>query len=397
MKLRSTVLLVAFVSTKARAERATNKLRTAGMLVCLALATACSGGNNGGLATNEPEDTVPFQELYDQGIDRYLGKYSPMLAETEGDVVTHTFGTGDGPLCLNGGEYRMATRDKGSSELMIFLRGGGSCTSASCVLAFPSGERGIPKLGILDTARSGNPVASWSAVYVPYCDGGLHISDTDSDSNGDGQIDRFQRGLRNLSAALDVTVAIFPSPSRILLAGGSAGGFGASFALPLVRKLYPGVPIELINDSGVGVNKPDDPQYFESGLKEWNAGAFFPASCTTCIGADGHITDYHKWQLGQDPNFRLGMMSFKRDVRIALGYGWDLEKFEQTLVAELAELESAYPGRMHSFLPNGTDHVFLIDGLDSKNALDVTAGGVSAMNWVTAMLNGSSEWVSASD
>jgi hypothetical protein len=367
------------------------------MLGCMVLVAGCSDSNNNDIALNQPQASVPFQELYGQGIDRYLGKYSPMLAETEGDVVTHTFGAGDGPLCINGAEYRMATRDKGSSELMIFLRGGGTCASDSCVLAFPAGERGIPKLGILDTARPGNPVAEWNTVYVPYCDGGLHISDSDSDSNGDGQIDRYQRGLRNLSAALDVTVATFPSPSRILLAGASAGGFGASFALPLVRKLYPDVPIELLNDSGVGLIKPDDPQYFEAGLKEWNARAFFPASCTTCIGADGNITDYHKWELGQDPNFRLGLMSFTRDLRIALGYGWDLQEFEQALVAELSELERAYPARVRSFLPNGTDHAILIDGLDTRNALDATAGGESAMNWVTAMLNGSSEWVSARD
>ena len=185
-------------------------------VLCLALLVGCSGGSsNGNIVGEDPQPSaMPFQELYDQGIDRYLGKYSPMLSETEGDVVTHTFGSGDGPLCLNGAEYRMATRDKGSSELMIFLNGGGYCSSAFCFVVTPSGERGIPALGVLDTALPGNPLASWNTAYLPYCDGGLHISDADSDSNGDGQIDRYQRGLRNLSAALDVAVATFPAPIR---------------------------------------------------------------------------------------------------------------------------------------------------------------------------------------
>jgi len=376
---------------------ANNRSLNAAMLVCLAFATGCSGGNSSGSDSGNPAAVAPFQELYDQGIDRYLGKYSPMLAETEGNVVTHTFGAGDGPLCIYGAEYRMATRDTGSSDLMIFLRGGGYCASDSCSLAFPEGERGIPKLGVLDPARPGNPVASWSTVYVPYCDGGWHISDSDNDSDGDGQPDRYQRGLHNLSAALDVAVASFPSPSRILLAGGGSGGLGASFALPLVRKLYPDVPIELVNDSGVGLLTLNDPQYFTAGLEEWNADAFFPASCTTCIDADGHMTDYHKWELGQDPNFRLGMMSFKQDWHMVLAYGGGAEQFEQALVAEMAELESAYPERVRSFLTDGTDHVILLDGLATKNALDVTAGDISAIDWVTAMLDGSSEWVSASD
>jgi hypothetical protein len=228
--LRGREVIVSFVHCKSR---------HAATVVCLALMLGCSGSSNNGNNKGEitPASAPPFQELYDQGIDRYLGKFSPMLNETEGDVVTHTFGSGDGPLCLNGGEYRMATRDKGSSELMIFLRGGGVCYPGVCFVVFPNGERGIPALGVLDTALPGNPLASWNTVYLPYCDGGLHISDVDSDSNGDGQIDRFQRGLRNLSAALDVAAATFPAPSRIVLAGMSAGGSGASFALPLVRKL----------------------------------------------------------------------------------------------------------------------------------------------------------------
>ncbi|MCB1690561.1 MAG: vtpJ-therm [Halioglobus sp.] len=358
----------------------------------------CSGGDNA-TATYTPEQKAPFQELYDQGIDRYLGKYTPMLAETEGDVVTHTFGKGDGPLCLFGKEYRMATRDMGSRELMIVLRGGGSCTSQSCFLAFPAGEAGIPKLGILDPERNGNPVAAWNTAYLPYCDGGLFVSDVDTDSDGDGQIDRFQRGLHNLSAALDVVASTFPSPSRILLSGVSAGGFGASFALPLVRKLYPDVPIDLINDSGIGLFNPDEPQAVAETFKEWNAAAFFPASCTSCIGPAGYLTDFHKWELGQDANFRLGMLSFNHDQRISKGYGgYDTnEEFELALEAVLSDIETAYPERMHSFTPDGLAHTFLLDGLDIRNALDVTAGGVSAMDWITAMLNDSPDWVSVGD
>jgi hypothetical protein len=191
--------------------------------------------------------------------------------------------------------------------------------------------------------------------------------------------------LRNLSAALDVTAATFPSPSRILLAGQSAGGFGASFALPLVRKLYPDVPIDVINDSGVGVFASANPQQDITSLfNGWNAGAFFPASCSSCIGADGHLTDYHKWQLGQDSNYMLfGFLS--------------REQFEKSLVEELPELESAYPDRMHSFLANGVAHTFLRNGFDIENALEVTAGGVSAIDWISEMLSDSADWESTSD
>jgi hypothetical protein len=392
----SSALLAVFLCAEQFIQRFERyNFRHAATVACLVLIAGCSSGNSS--SDNTQAAVTPFQELYDQGIDRYLGKFSPMLNETEGDVVTHTFGSGDGPLCLNGGEYRMATRDKGSSELLIFLVGGGVCYPGVCFVEFPVGERGIPALGVLDTALPGNPLASRNTVYMPYCDGGLHISDTDSDSNGDGQIDRFQRGLRNLSAGLDVAAATFPAPSRIVLAGQSAGGLGASFALPLVRKLYPDVPIDVINDSGVGLLSPENPQNTKALFNEWNASAFFPASCPSCIGDDGYLTDYHKWQLGQDSNIRLGMLSFKQDSNYALFGFASVEAFEQSLVAELSDLERAYPERMHSFMADGSAHTFLLNGIGIENALEVTAGNVSAIVWVSEMLSGSADWVSTSD
>ena len=119
------------------------------------------------------------------------------------------------------------------------------------------------------------------------------------------------RGAQNLSASLDVIVRTYPAPSRILLAGNSAGGFGTHAALPLVRKLYPDVPIELVNDSGMGIQ---DEGSQETLNEYWNSSAFFPASCETCIGDDGNLTDYHKWQLAEDENLRMGFLSTKQDA-----------------------------------------------------------------------------------
>ena len=364
------------------------------LALCGLVATAGCSDNNGGNNAVVGPATVPYQEIIDQGITRYQGAYTPMLSEaddTDDSVVNHSFGGGDGPLCINGTEYSMATRDQGSDELLIFLEGGGACWSTFCQ-ATQQVETGIPKNGILDPDLPGNPVATWNTVYVPYCDGGLHASDADNDYDGDGQVESFQRGLHNLSAALDVAVSAFPAPKRILLAGNSAGGFGTTYALPLVRTLYPDVPIELINDSGVGVSVPGDPDYIRLLLSDWNAEAFFPPSCETCIGADGHITDYHKWQLAQDDNLQLGMMSYKQDFVIGnvfLQIGG--AAFEEALLEEMADLEAAYPERVHSFIADGTDHTFL------QKDLGITAGGVSVLDWVTAMLDGSADWQSTRD
>tara|TARA_R110002110_G_scaffold205066_1_gene416644 strand:+ start:37356 stop:38486 length:1131 start_codon:yes stop_codon:yes gene_type:complete len=358
-------------------------------LLASALLAGCSDSSDN--SSTAPPAATPFQEIYDQGVIRYLGEYTPMLSEADGDIVNHSFGAGDGPLCLNGSEYSMATRDAGAEELVIFLEGGGACWSEFCA-ATTEVTPGMPSAGLLDPTRANNPVKDWNVAYVPYCDGGIHGSDKDTDTDGDGQADLLQRGLHNLSAALDVAVATFPAPTRILLTGQSAGGLGTTLALPLVRYLYPDVPIEIVNDSGVGIARPDQPEFVELLISDWNFGAFFPESCTDCISPDGHLSNYHIWQLDQDPTLRRSMLSYTRDTVFAdvfLMIGKDA--FEEILPVQMQKLEDAHPDRMRSWVPAGAGHTFLVAEPDQ------TAGGVPLMDFIAAMLNGSGDWVSVSD
>ncbi len=356
----------------------------------LSLLVACSNGsdNRSAVEASPPE---PFAELFEQGIIRYLGLYTPMLVEQAGDVVNHYFGVGDGPLCGAGAPYSMATRDQGSEDLVIFLEGGGACWSDFCFYVNET-TPGIPRDGILDPARDNNPVKNWSQVYIPYCDGSLLAGDIDIDTDGDGQNDRFHRGLHNLSAALDVAVRTFPAPRRILLAGQSGGALATIFALPLVRYLYPDVPIEIINDSGVGVLKPGQPQFLRQIIGEWNISAFIPASCPNCIAADGHLTDYLIWQMDQDAKLRRGLLSYTRDTNLAdifLKIGGPA--FETALGEEMRQQEDAHPNRTHSWIVEGNGHTFV--ELDP----DKTAGGVPLMDWIGLMLAGSDNWLSVRD
>ena len=335
----------------------------------------------------EPEPT-PFQVLYDQGVDQYLGEYSPMTSETVGDIVQHTFGSGDGPLCLVGGEYTMATREGSAEELMIFLEGGGACNSLLCQ-ATPSASPGMPTFGILNPASSNNPAANFNVAYLPYCDGSVFSGDVDIDDNDDGTVDRYHRGLKNLSASIDVIASNFPAPSRILLTGNSAGGFGTDYMLPLVRKLYPDPPIDLVNDSGVGISRPG---YVDFVSQEWNATRFIPEGCETCVSPEGHTTGYHIFQLDEDPNLRMGFMSTKQDSVIAdvfVGIGG--EAFEAALLQEMAVLEEAHPERFRSLIADGNSHTFIQAQFEREVA------GIPVYQWVADMLSGSADWQSISD
>jgi len=362
----------------------------AGLAVAISL-VACSNGNDNGTLLDSGQPTVPFQELVDQGVTRYLGLYSPSSTTQSGNVISHQFGAGDGPLCLNGTPYTMSTRDEGSEDLMIFLQGGGACWFDLCA-ATPEAGPGIPEVGVLSQDPAISPLAGVSTVYLPYCDGGLFGSDADVDSDNDGTDDRFHRGLRNLSAGLDVAVRAFPKPRRVVLAGVSAGGYGTLFALSVVRQMYPGVPIEVINDSGIGINRPSDPTFNQQIIDYWNIGAFFPASCAEC-NYQGSSADLINWQLTQDPDVRLGMLSYTQDFTIGtffLGIGGPV--FESVLRPTLADVEAAHPERMRSFVRAGTTHTFLIGDLG------IAVEGVSVHDWVESMIDGPTDnWQSVSE
>lgn len=245
---------------------------------------------------NDGETAQPFEELLDQGIAVYQGTYQPESTDVEGDATVHQFAQGDGPLCLDGSAYNMSTRDQGSSDLVIFLEGGGGCWSELC-MANETAQPGVPRRGILDPDLAGNPVASANVAYLPYCDGSLFVGDVDHSNPGYGKPENteYQRGLKNLSAGLDVTAATFPAPSRIILAGNSGGAFGTLFALPLVRHLYPNVPIEVINDSGLGIAVDNAPEFILGRIEDWNAVQFFPENgCPDCL-TNGHMTEYLRW------------------------------------------------------------------------------------------------------
>lgn len=359
------------------------KVNLLAAFVIVVLAVSCKKDS-----TIEPDQpVVPFQELYDQGIDKYLGIFNPVSSNVVSPGVTkHTFSGIDAPICFTGNEFSMFTRNGSSNNLLIFLQGGGFCSPFACEAV----EEGIPLVpfGILNPADPQNPAASFNVGYVPYCDGSGMMGDNEIDSDGDGVNDRFFRGIQNLSASLDVIAKTYPAPNVIVLAGNSAGGFAVHAALPLVRKLYPNVRIELINDSGVGIL---DPGGMQTLITYWNAAAFFPSGCTDCIGADGNLTSYHKYQLTKDPNTRMAYISSKQDATFAPLIQGGGAAFEAQLIEAAGELKAAFPDRFNSLIANGDGHTFII------RDFTYPVGGTTVRDWVRKMMDQSADWNSVID
>jgi hypothetical protein len=373
-------------------------------LLCAALFASCSA-----------ETPSVYQEVIDQGATRYFGKARVQKQYSDEGVTTYVFDPASGPVCLLGDPYKMSVRDTGSEDLFIFLQGGGACWSTFC-FAINKAQDGIPPLDILNPAKETNPLAKVSTVYLPYCDGSLFVGDSEHDDDGDGQIDRRQHGLQNLSAALDIAERTFPNPKRIILAGSSGGGYGTILAALLVRARYAKPEILVFNDAGVGLGKPGEPAFLNQVLDEFNVRSILPKSCTDCV-TNGHVTHLVDWELQHDPALKISVFSAYEDYVIStLFLQIEPAAFRQALVTETSWLQSRHPDRYRRFLVAGDVHTTLLGGIegfigDDPTAVTLPPGflektqnvklggldttqlrGITVGQWFKAMLEGSAGW-----
>ena len=312
-----------------------------------------------------PPPAGPFDELVDQGATRYLGADFTRTSEPQDDgSITWTYELASGaPACLRNTPYRVSVRDAGSPNLVVFLQGGGACWDDFC-FAIENAPPGVPPLDVLDPELPHNPFRDWNVVYLPYCDGSLFAGDADIDDDDDGVPDRFHRGLQNMSAALDLAVEMYPDPDRIALIGASGGAYGTMPGVVLARELWPDTPLDVVNDSGVGVAKEGDPFFITDLMLQRNASSFIPGSCEGCTDR-GHLVPLVAWQLDQDPLLRSAVFSSYDDYIISqlfLGLGPGI--FKEALLRETGAVVEQFPERYVRFLVEGTLHTATIGDVE---------------------------------
>jgi hypothetical protein len=207
------------------------------ILALLAATSAQAGGENGKVGLSGDARA----EITAAGMDKYLGQFAPVASTGVGDGWTkHTYSPnyfGDGPMCIAGTPYSVFTKAKNPDNLLIFLQGGGACWQDFyfCNILSEAQEPPAPPVGIwsesseFNTGPLQSPLADYSIVYLPYCDGSVFTGDSDviDPSFPFGPV-RFHRGLENASAGVDMAKAMFPDAKNIVVSGSSAGGVGAA-------------------------------------------------------------------------------------------------------------------------------------------------------------------------
>lgn len=363
--------------------------RSLGLALGLALILAACGGSHDGAAPGPDASTV------DAG-----GSDDPITVPAD----VWTWIPIGGTQCVHGSETGIAVNPHpGATKLVVFLQGGGSCTH--CWGATESAKVGTPThydaaslAAEADIGNAGgkgqllmrrndadNPLNDANLVFVPYCTGDAHAGTaTVTETGDDGLVhtDMFWGGL-DLDLILRRLVVTYPAPSRVWLAGSSAGGFATTFNYAKVKAAF-GVRTDTINDSGEPLVPSAPLAVSQTGMASlW--GIATPAGCTTCTTALG----FYQYNRALDPAARFAVLSNDYDPVIAEN---DFGTAQQD-AAYLADFHAA----LHSF----------IDGLDS-NAHALILGNTPAsashvvMNkqpysgqvgaWLQLMVDDSTAW-----
>lgn len=315
-----------------------------------------------------PPVPVPF--------DAPAGRWTPVLIE--------------GMTCADGTPTGIAVNPSPApgARVFLYLIGGGACWDAdSCYdrpraasiaepflpQAFVASD--LPGAPFFDRGRPDNPFARDHLVFVPYCTGDLHAGDRTA--NYGGRATRHV-GARNFERLAARVAAAWPETTRVVLAGGSAGGYGAVLNWDRALRAFPRARVDVVDDSGPVFAPPAlEPGLLATWGGAWGLAETVPADCPTCAT---DLSAHLPHGLARARGGRVGLLSSMGDAVIASYLGLDASG----VAGGLAALERTAPDGYGAFLVPGDAHVLL--------GAAWSAGGLDSFAWIARMLADDPDW-----
>jgi hypothetical protein len=314
-----------------------------------------------------------------------------------------------GMICADGTPTGIAISRGSADAVLVYVAPGGACWSegechANTPRAFGRAEFGlatdffVPGT-ILDRTVAGNPFATWTMVTVPYCTGDVHVGDDVGEYViGATTVVWNHHGHRNLEAAVARMAAEVAPPAQVVVAGSSAGGFGALLAYDLVRTEWPGGAGALVDDSA--------PTFVGSALPEtiraawwgaWNLGSTVTATCATCRD---DLSDIWSVLATNHPLDRFALVSTTQDLTMRAFFGDPNGDFTGAAFgAALDELAlEVAPLGIRTFRlaepPEGHALLFTTSLSGTPPLVTYSAGEATLLGWLTEMITPGSDWTS---
>ncbi len=307
-----------------------------------------------------------------------------------------------GMLCADGSPTGIGVLAGRSDAVLVYLAGGGACwrDRASCsntLRAFGRTEFEFLQLlasgTVFDRTLAGNPFSSWTFVYVPYCTGDVHAGDAVQTYGG---VTWNHHGWRNLGAAVGALTAALPRPANVVVAGSSAGGFGALAAYDLVRDAWDpagGTSAALLDDSGptfVGTSIP--PSLLATWWDGWSLGSTLGVRCPQC---ESDLSEIWRTLVTNHRDDRLALLSTTQDATMRAFFA-DPDAGSSPPPMSPAAFEAALGALAAKLGPLGpTVATYRIDGADAhRHALLLDrsflpfAAGTPVLDWISDMSSG---------
>ncbi|MFN9719898.1 MAG: pectin acetylesterase-family hydrolase [Planctomycetota bacterium] len=323
-------------------------------------------------------------------IDGHL--YTPTCSNAPGTTPTFSF------------FFRKGTAD----GLVVFFNGGGSCwNDETCSKPRLAGDRAnfsgkdnqgpaevykaqlLPgdgpaqMTGLLDRSDSRNPVRDWSMVFVPYCTGDVHSGSNTAHYKYPGTDKPFtieHRGWDNMQVILHWMRSEVARPAQLLVAGSSAGAYGAATHYASVRAMFPEARSVFLGDSGQGVTTPE----FEQGRNlNWNYQ--LPHSVFGSHAQNTPDREVVARLAGHFPKDRFGQVTFVRDATQTAFYAQMAPKPDQLswthkMLQELTNRQAA--PNFRSYVAAGETHTIL----RATIFFTEQSGGQPFTTWLGALL-----------
>jgi len=305
----------------------------------------------------------------------------------------------DDAFCANGVPTGLGINPGSSDLVLIYMMGGGICWDYETCYANPIAEnistgvdanqlvelQDILSQGPFDRTDTQNPFRDASLVYLPYCTGDLHVG---SKVTSHGGIETHHAGYTNMGAYLHRLVPTFPNASKVLLAGSSAGGFGALLNWDRTQQMFGSVRVDMIDDAGQMLPNPYLSESLEQSFKSaWDMASNLPAGCVECQDDFSAIYDFLAKKY---PGQRGAMTTYVKDHVVSSYLSLSQDEFKEGL--SLLAPPFVDNANLNGFVVNDVGHILMIDGWDQT-----TAGGVSLRSWVTQMVTDDPGWVTVSN
>jgi len=355
--------------------------------------------NNFAVAGTNLEITVPGPNA---PVFYRLHWISPGSSAIVAPAKTWTWVTFTNAYCMGGTPLGIGVNlNTNSSNLLIFLTGGGACWDETTCYVLDNATQGpfgqaqfnalVPGLQlawICNRAAPDNPFKDYSFVYVPYCTGDVHSG---SQIELYGTNVTMHVGYLNMAAYLRRLVPTLPGVQHVVLAGSSAGGFGAVFNWAQTQKAFGNARVDVIDDSGpilpASVQQEGYGVFLPTGEASlhWDVNASLPSACASCP------TDYetlYDYVATAAPAHRSALLSYTQDTTIPQFYGITASEF-LTGINDLGASDFAPYTNTAYFFYNGSGHTFFL-----STSANETQNGVTLSKFLNEMVTNSAAWTS---